>query len=245
MAEFKIEIAEQVFAVRSLFDSTRDYCRAYLTENDASHSITVSREDLQSQQDFLKEEAIAEGIRIRTFTDPFLERAVIQLRVADRLILHDTILLHGSAVAVDGKGYLFTAKCGTGKSTHTRLWRQAFGSRAVMVNDDKPFLRISGSTVTMYGAPWSGKHGLDTNIAVPLQGICILERSTENRIRRISPADAAAMLHKQSSPPLDDALLSKHRQLVDQLLHLVPLWHMECNKNPEAAQTAYEAMSMK
>lgn len=243
MAEFKIEIAGQVFNLRSLFDSTRDYCRSYLTEKDAGHFITVTRDDLQSQQDLLKEEAIQEGIRIRVFTDPFLERAAIQRKVADILVASNTLLLHGSAVAVDGQGYLFTAKCGTGKSTHTRLWRQVFAGKALMVNDDKPFLKISGSTVTLFGAPWSGKHGLDANIAVPLKGICILERGPENRIRRISAEDAAAMLHKQSCPPTDEALAETHRQLVEQLLRLVPLWRMECNKDPDAARTAYAAMS--
>ena len=244
MAEFKIEIAGQVFAVHSLFDSTRDYCRAYLSEKPAGRSITVNREHLQFEQNFLRAEAIEEGIRIRTFTDPFLERAAIQRQVADHLILHDTILLHGSAVAVDGQGYLFTAKCGTGKSTHTRLWRQVFGQRAVMINDDKPFIMLSDGGAMLCGAPWSGKHGLDTNMIVPLKGICILERGAENRILPITPADAREMLHKQSSPPLDSTLLSVHDTLVEQLLACVPLWRMECNKEPDAAITAHQVMSI-
>ena len=244
MAEFKIEIAGQVFAVQSLFDSTRDYCRAYLTQQDTQYSITVTRDHLQFEQDFLRAEAIEEGIRIRTFTDPFLERAAIQRQVADLLLHHNTLLLHGSAVAVDGQGYLFTAKCGTGKSTHTRLWRQAFGDRAVMINDDKPFICLSGTGATICGAPWSGKHGLDTNIAVPLKGICILQRGIENRISSIVPVDAREMLHKQSCPPLDAALLHTHHELVEQLLARVSLWRMECNKEIDAAITAHRAMSV-
>lgn len=244
MAEFKIEIAGQVFAVHSLFDSTRDYCRAYLSDKKEQYRIAVARDHLQFEQDFLRAEAIEEGIRIRTFTDPFLERAAIQRQVADLLIRHGTVLLHGSAVAVDGQGYLFTAKCGTGKSTHTRLWRQAFGQRAVMINDDKPFIRLSGSGAVICGAPWSGKHGLDTNITVPLKGICILERGVENRIRSIVPADAREMLYKQCSPPLDEALLPTHRELVERLLACTPLWRMECNKEIGAAITAHRAMSI-
>ena len=244
MAEFKIEIAGQVFAVQSLFDSTRDYCRAYLTQQDAQYSITVTRDHLQFEQDFLRAEAIEEGIRIRTFTDPFLERAAIQRQVADLLLHHSTLLLHGSAVAVDGQGYLFTAKCGTGKSTHTRLWRQVFGDRAMMINDDKPFICLSGDGAVICGAPWSGKHGLDTNIAVPLKGICILERGIENRISPIVPVEAREMLHKQSCPPLDGALLHTHHELVEQLLARVSLWRMECNKEIDAAITAHRAMSV-
>ena len=77
---------------------------------------------------------------------------------------------------MDGQAVLFTAKSGTGKSTHTKLWRDLFGERAVMVNDDKPLLRILKDGVLVCGTPWDGKHRLSTNCALPLKAICILER---------------------------------------------------------------------
>ena len=242
MAEFQIEIAGCVFGINSLFASTRDYCRAYLTGNAPEHTIRVTQENLDFEQAYFREEALREGMRPRTFTDPFLERAAIQRQVADLLLAHDTLLLHGSAVAVDGQGYLFTAKCGTGKSTHTRLWCQVFGSRAVMVNDDKPFLKKSGADFLLCGAPWSGKHGLDTNITVPLKGICILERGAENRIQSISPQEAGPMLFSQTLVPLDPALLPLHERLMTDLLDSVPLWSMKCSKTPDAAYTAWHFM---
>ena len=98
------------------------------------------------------------------------------------MISYDTILFHGSVIAVDGIGYLFTAKSGTGKSTHTRLWREYFGDRAAMVNDDKPLLKITDSSVIAYGTPYNGKHRLGTNISVPLKAICILTRAADNHI---------------------------------------------------------------
>ncbi len=146
-------------------------------------------------------------------------------------------------MAVDGKGYLFTANCGTGKSTHTRYWRETFGTRAVMVNDDKPFLRIMENQVLVCGAPWSGKHGLDTNVTVPLAGICILERGGENRIAPLSPSHALAMLEKQSAAPETEDLLPHFHRLISRLSTLVPLWQMTCTKDPQAAQAAYNAMS--
>ena len=176
MPEFKMKIAGHTAAVTALFDSTPLYFKAYLTEDAPAFSITVTREDLDFEQEFLRQEALEEGIKVRKFTDPFLERTAIQRKIADFLFERDVLMTHGSTVAVDGKAYLFTAKCGTGKSTHTRLWRQVFESRAAMVNDDKPFLKITEAGVLACGSPWSGKHGLDTNITVPLQGICILER---------------------------------------------------------------------
>lgn len=243
MAEFRIEIAGKVFSVTSLFESTKDYCRNYLSDRNADDSIAVSPEDLVKEQQFLDEEAREEGMKRRKFTDPFLERTAIQRKVARYLLEHDTLLFHGSAVAVDGKGYLFTAACGTGKSTHTRFWREVFGSRAVMVNDDKPFLKITERGVLMYGAPWSGKHGLDTNICVPLQGLCLLTRGAENRIVPLAPEAALPMLEHQSCGAEEPALLPTIRQLANHLSRNVPLWQMACTKDPEAAKIAFEAMS--
>ncbi len=243
MAQFRIKIAGQVFSVSSLFESTRDYCRRYLTDEAADASITVTPEDLLREQAQLREEALREGMRVRIFTDPFLERTAIQNKVADHLLRRDTLLLHGSAVAVDGEGYLFTANCGTGKSTHTRFWREVFGSRAVMVNDDKPFVQLRPEGIFLWGAPWSGKHGLDTNITVPLKGICILHRGSENRILRISGQEALPMLLHQSNPPADGDWLPHYRQLVAHLAEQAPLWEMHCTKSPDAAETAYAAMS--
>ena len=242
MAQFTIRIAGHNIGVISLFDSTRDYCRVYLTEAEPETTVTVTREDLEFQQATLRQEALEEGLRIRQFTDPFLDRAAIQQKTAEYLFDRDILMLHGSTVALDGKGYLFTAKCGTGKSTHTRLWRQVFGDRAVMVNDDKPFLKITETAVTAFGSPWSGKHGLDSNIAVPLQGICILERGQENRIWPIAPEEAIPMLLHQGYVPLALEKREKYRQLVEKLAQNTPLWRMACTKDPEAAWVSAAAM---
>ena len=243
MAQFLIEIAGFSGEITSLFESTRDYCRKYLTEGTADFSVTVNREDLAFEQEALRQEALEEGIKIRVFTDPFLERTAIQRKPAEFLFDQGVLMTHGSTVAVDGKAYLFTARCGTGKSTHTRLWRQVFGDRAVMVNDDKPFLKIRSEGVFACGSPWSGKHGLDSNITVPLQGICILDRGKENRIERITPGEALPMLLHQSYCPLNAGKRDRFEGLVKLLAEKTPLWHMYCNMDPEAAEVSHNAMS--
>ena len=245
MAEFRMKIAGAVGQIASLFDSTPHYFRPYLTEEAPDFSVTVRPEDLRFEQAELDREAAEEGFRFRTFTDPFLERAAIQRAFAEFLFDRDVLLLHGSAVALDGRGYLFMARSGTGKSTHTRLWRETFGDRAVMINDDKPFVALTADGAVIFGSPWSGKHGLDSNIAVPLAGICHLERGREDRIRPISPAEALPMLRKQAYCPLAGEKTEKFHSLVEYLGVKVPLWHMECTKNPTAAQVAAQAMQIK
>ena len=242
MADFTIKIAGVPIAVRSLFDSTRDYCRAYFTEEEPQFRVSICREDLEFEQQAAREEAIAEGFRFRNFPDPYLDRTSIQRKVAEALFDRNILVLHGSVIAVDGQGYLFTARSGTGKSTHTRFWRETFGSRAVMVNDDKPFLRME-EQILVCGAPWSGKHGLDTNITVPLKAICILERGSENRIRPMDPAEALPMLLHQSYHPLDPEKHPRLTELVSRLADRTPLWNMECSLDPKAAQVAFDTMS--
>lgn len=243
MGEFTIKIAGFSAGVTSLFASTKDYCVRYLSQEEPQCRITVTREDLEFQQEFLRQEALEEGIKIRKFTDPFLERTAIQRKLADFLFEQGVLMTHGSTVAVDGRAYLFTAKCGTGKSTHTRLWRQVFGDRAAIVNDDKPFLKLTDNGILACGSPWSGKHGLDTNIIVPLQGICILERGKENRIARILPEEALPMLLHQTHCPLALQNRESFEALVLQLAQTVPLWRMECNMDPQAANISHKAMS--
>ncbi len=245
MAEFRIAIAGKTAAVHSLFESTRDYCRAYLTEGEPDFAVTVTPEELEAEQETLRQEALEEGIRFRRFPDPFLERSVIQRKVADHLLDDGVLMVHGSTVAVDGEAYLFTAKCGTGKSTHTRLWRQIFGQRAVMVNDDKPFLRITEDGILACGSPWSGKHGLDSNITVPLRGICILQRGGENRIWPISSGEAEEMLRKQSHCPRESGKKARFEMLLETLLARTVFFRMECTKEPEAALISHAAMSGK
>ena len=240
MAVFTMKVAGAVAEVHSLFDSTRDYCKDYLTEDAPEFTITVTPDNLVFEQADLLAEAKAEGMKPRKFTDPFLERAAIQRQFADFLLNRNILLFHGSTVALDGFAYLFTAKCGTGKSTHTRYWREVFPN-AQMVNDDKPFLEITDSGVIAHGSPWSGKHGLSENISVPLKGICILHRGPENSILPASPADVMEMLLAQGYCPL--TAQEKFQTLTEALAQTVSLWSMECTKDPEAAKVSREAMS--
>ena len=241
MEPFVMDIAGFAIGVESLFETTRVYCREYWTDREPEFFVTVGREDLAREQAFLDAEADEEGLKRRKFPEPFLERSVIQRRVAEALAQRDILLMHGSTVAVDGRAYLFTAACGTGKSTHTRLWREVFGDRAVMVNDDKPFLKLTENGVIACGSPWTGKHGIGTNISVPLGGICILRRGPENVIRPAQREQVEDFLLHQIFQCEGGEELTK--ELSDRLLSTVPLWEMECTKDPQAAEIAYGAMN--
>ena len=116
------------------------------------------------------------------------------------------------------------------------------GDRAVMVNDDKPLIRISDSGAVIYGTPWDGKHRLSSNIAAPLRAICLLERGEENQIEPITARKAYPMLLQQVYRPADPAALAKTLALLDRLAVSVKLYRLGCNREPEAARLSYETM---
>ncbi len=183
-----------------------------------------------------------EGIPIRHFSDSYLEELAVYRKIAEQMIDFDTVLFHGSVVAVDGVGYLFTAKSGTGKSTHTRLWREYFGDRAIMVNDDKPLLHIGDIGVVAYGTPYNGKHRLGSNISVPLKALCILTRDNDNQIESITREQAYTMLLQQVYRPADILKMAKTLELVDRLADSVKLYLLGCNMDISAAKVAYKGM---
>ena len=128
---------------------------------------------------------------------------------------------------------------GTGKSPHTRYWCEVLGERAIMVNDDKPLLKISEKDALACGTPWDGKHRLSSNVCLPLKAICILERGEVNEITRISPQEALPMVFQQTYRPKN---LGKYMEIIDKLAGRVEFYRLHCNMTPEAAQVAYEAM---
>ena len=132
---------------------------------------------------------------------------------------YDALVFHGSAVAVGEKAYLFTAKSGTGKTTHTALWLKNVPGSYV-VNGDKPILRFMNGQVFVCGTPWMGKEALGCSRVVPLDGLCILSRGRENRIRPAEFANVMPILIAQSYRPPDRIALVKTMKLMQYLKKL-------------------------
>ena len=238
----KYKIADKVVKVNSIYEEVHEYCAGYQTDVNADYSVTTTQADIDHEREKSAREDEIEGIPTRHFSDGYLEELAVYRKIAEKMIEYDTVLFHGSVIAVDGIGYLFTAKSGTGKSTHTRLWREYFGNRAVMVNDDKPLLKITDSEVVAYGTPYNGKHRLGTNTSVPLKAICILTRSADNHIERITREQAYTMLLQQVYRPADMLKMAKTLELVDRLADSIKLYRLGCNMDISAAKVAYEGM---
>lgn len=159
------------------------------------------------------------------------------------LVAFSGFYLHASAVVLDGKAYLFSGPCRAGKSTHTRLWQQAFGTDAQVINDDKPALRLLDGTWYAYGTPWCGKDGINANLRAPLAGVCFLKQAQENTIRRLSQREAlqrilSQTIYKFSTAQQLDSLL----QLLDAFLRQIPVYELENRPELAAVQLSFETM---
>lgn len=235
-------IAERNVEICSLHREVHILCRNYRSEETPGFIVEISQKDIDFERERSLAEDLAAGNPVRKYTDGYLETLAVYRKIADEMLGYDTLLFHGSCVAVDGVGYLFTAKSGTGKSTHTRLWRELFGTRAVMVNDDKPLIRVTEDGAVIFGTPWNGKHNLGENISVPLRAICVLERAKENCIKAVAKREVYSLLLQQTHRSADPLKMMKMLELIDKLTASVGLYRLGCNMDPQAARIAYEGM---
>lgn len=236
------KIADKNIKFVSLHEDIHEYCCDYRSDGDPDFEITTSKSDINFEREKSARENIAEGHEIINYSDGYLEELAIYRKIAEKMPAYDTFLFHGSAVAVDGVSYMFTAPSGTGKSTHVKLWCDLLGNKAIMVNDDKPFIKITQNKVIVYGTPFNGKHRRGNNISVPLKAICILERSESNHIHKITANEAYTKLLQQTYRPLNPLALTKTLQLLDELMKRVDFYHLCCNMDIEAAKISYNAM---
>jgi len=155
---------------------------------------------------------------------------------------YNGLMLHASAAALGGRAYLFSGPCGRGKSTHTRLWQQTFGEAVQVFNDDKPALRRLDGRWYAYGTPWCGKDGINLNQKWPLGGICFLEKSQENRIRRLSAAEALPLILAQTTYRLPPQYMELLLASLDSLLREIPVFLLENRSEEAAARLSFETM---
>lgn len=237
-------VANLSIRVTSLHDGVDLLCASYGTEDcNPSLCVATTQADIDCERRLSEAADESSDIPIRQFSDAYLETLAVYRKIAERLPEFDALLVHGSCVSVDGQGYLFMANSGVGKSTHARLWREMLGSRAIMVNDDKPIIRFIDGAPMIFGTPWDGKHRLSTNIGVPLRAIGFIARAEQDAATPVASAAAFANLLKHAYRPVNPAALQKTLELLDILSNSVSLWRLECTMHPSAARMSYDAMT--
>ena len=225
-----MKLVEYVFQVENKYDYVSRLCKDYCIEQPETVDYVISVSDQEIQR---------ENQDGGNWPVEYLESLAVYRKICEVLLEKDIILFHCSALEMNGKALLFTAASGTGKSTHARLWRERFKDQVTMVNDDKPLLVITKDHVYVYGTPYGGKDGIQTNTHAEVAGIFILHQATENTLKKVSFKEAYPMLLNQTYRRKDASGMIQTMDTVSKL-SIVPTYELGCTISYEAVDLVYQ-----
>ena len=230
---FRIRLAGITVEIDNRHNLVFEQCKDYLCGDCApAFRVAVSTADAQEYQASCG----------RPMTLPEAESYLLYRRICERMPAFGVYLLHAAVVEMDGRGYAFSARRGTGKSTHTELWQSHFKGRATVINGDKPLVRRApDGRFWAYGTPWCGKEGKQVNRKCPLTAICFLEQGAVNRVT--VTADTTARLLEATVLPPDKEGQDRMAALMGATVRDIPAFTLTCRPDVEAAEVAYEFLS--
>lgn len=154
---------------------------------------------------------------------------------------YHTVAIHSSVICNSDAAVMFLGESGTGKSTHTRLWRENIDN-VELLNDDSPIVRIIDGKAIVFGSPWSGKTPCYKQSNRPIAAVVRLSQAPHNKISSLSTIAALGALLPSCPPAFayDKALQSNILDTLSQLLAAVPVYHLECLPNADAAHLSFD-----
>ncbi|WP_449074450.1 hypothetical protein [Ruminococcus sp.] len=225
------KIADLNIEINPKYEKTREILANYITdEKTADFCVEAEQSEIDRLVagggiDYLSESCIINTLVCREILDNY-----------------DGLFFHSSALMFDGKAYIFSAPSGTGKSTHTALWRKHFGDRVTMINDDKPIIRKKDGVFYVYGTPWMGKSNIGANISAPLKAVFLLERDSKNYAEKVSAGRVFAKLLEATLISKKQDRMSKILELYDEIFSAVDLYLLHCTISDDAVTAAYDAI---
>ena len=230
---FYIKLADLNIKIDNKYPQLEKLCFDYLVAP-CSEDFFVSASDEE-----LNREIAGSDLKI---SKAYAESICIYRNICTCLTNYNAFVFHASVVEYEGRAYAFTAKSGTGKSTHSLLWLDCFnGSR--IINGDKPIIRLKDNKFFVYGTPWCGKEGFNVNSSAELSAICFIERNVDNNITKIDSGEALGRIFNQLLIPKDKKAADKFLYLLDILLTKMDCYLLHCNISKEAAYIAYKGMN--
>ena len=226
-------IADLNIDIKCRYPYTDFVCREYLAESGAEADFAVSA----SEADMIKDKAV-----LPNASKPYLEFLSIYRHIANTLLDYNGFILHACVVEKGGVSYAFSAKSGTGKTTHSRLWLECFPD-ARIINGDKPLIREFDGKFYVYGTPWCGKEMYQVNTRSPIKSICFIERAFDNSIVKIPKNEAVSRIMPQLLMPKNADGADKLLRIIDKFIESVPAYLLRCNMDSSAALTAYNGMN--
>ena len=230
MVNFKIKIADKVLDINAFNETTKRYCRNFLSEEKEDYIITMSEEDLKNES--------SNSIDGKVYVNE--EISALYRKIADLFVEENIIVFHGSSFKVNNCGFIVTARSGVGKSTHVNLLKELLNDELVYINDDKPLLEVKDD-ITIFSNPWNGKERRGNNTSAPLKAILFLRRSEKPNFKKIiNKEEIYIKLMSQTYLPKEKSKREKALKLVDQILKVTDFYEINVNMGEESAKMTYE-----
>ena len=228
----KVKLAGIPVCFENRYPDLEILCRDYKTNEPSVITLTVSQEEIEEER----------SKQADIFSDGYLETVCLHRKLALEMLAFDIFLMHASVIEVGGEGYAFLAHSGTGKTTQTRLWLKHFGSRARVINGDKPLIRVMpDGTFVAYGTPWCGKEGMGCNASVPLKALFLLERATVPTCESAEQEYSIDRLFHQLLMPEKPEQMMQLLDMVDRLVETVPCYRLGCDMTTVSVLAAFHA----
>lgn len=231
MVNFKIKIVDKVLEINAFNESTKRYCKDFLSEEESNYVITMTEEDLKNERTTSETGKVYVNEEI----------SALYRRIANLLVEENIVVFHGSSFMVDNNGFLITARSGVGKSTHSRNLKEYIGDRFIYINDDKPLLKVNENSVTVYGTPWNGKERKSNDVSAPLRAILFLSRGETNTYRKIvNKEEIYIKMISQIYLPKEKAKRELALKAADSILKNINFYDINVTKDIESAKMTYE-----
>ena len=157
--------------------------------------------------------------------------------------------IHSASILYQDQVWLFSGHSGMGKSTHTNLWKEQFGTK--IINGDLNLIGWSNGEQTnigqsvdklgskghpiVYGMPWCGTSGIASTKSYPLGGIVLLGRSDNDHFESLmNDQKIVRVMQRMISPVWTEDMLEANLKCAAKLAKEVPIYYLLCTKEPSA-----------
>lgn len=147
---------------------------------------------------------------------------------AQYMVQKDAVVFHCSSILYNNYSIAFSAPSGTGKSTHTGLWVKEF-PETVILNDDSPVIKLIDGVPVLFGTPWAGTSGVNTNSCAPLKSVVFLKQAKDNIIDKIPFTEAFPAFVKGTKKLVFPDSTEKSVDIICKLIEKIPVYSLGCN----------------
>lgn len=158
------------------------------------------------------------------------------------MALNRRIILHSSYIAWKGKGIVFSAPSGTGKSTQAELWRRHRPGTEI-INGDRSILTCERGVPEVYGLPLCGSSGIAVNKSFPLGAVVVLRQAKTNTARRLGVREAVSLIYSECGLSLwDRDAAANVLDVVSEIAESVPVYCLSCLPHSSAVDAMERAL---